>query len=826
VVVVDQEALKERARNLGALNGMSFVLVDLQPPGMPTEANLEVHFFNSNELAAILGEVVANPSAASQIFPISGGYRITAGSMTGQVRVTGVGAGPTATSLALTVAPIGDYSTYTLSLDHANVDPIFADLPFKFRPGCFTTDCAPNWESPPPPEEDPGIDYLAKDYDSFRHTMIAAMGKRVPGWRPTSEADLDQTLLELFSAAADELSDYQDRVMNEAYLGTARNRVSLARHSRLMDYHIHQGNQASTWVAMELASGKDGVLPAGLMAWTAGPDLAGRSQMFRTRELVRVNTLLGRMGLYTWSDTQRTLSAGSVSADLRLATNTQLDADTVRDLIRSGAVTHLLIQEWLNPATGVSAGRDPRKRQLLKLIPGPAAAETLRDPLTGRRIVRVRWQEADRLREKYCFTVQCPSGKVEDVSLFHGNLVRAFHGRLQQAHFLPPDQPITGQDQYHYERTDLGTGRWGTICLLPELRVPQEDAKDGPADLHPLAYRSTEPGGDVPPRSTLEVTVELPDGSMNPWEERISLIHSDGSPEGGNHFGVETDEERRSVLRFGNGINGQELPEGAVVHCQYQVGDPLAGNVGTDTIVHFDQAFDLLVNQATVWNPFDVTDGRAPEPPREIIRRVPEAFRFRQLRAITLADYVRRAEELPRVSRATARYAWTGSWRTVQITVDPAGTETLDDDLRRQVAAYLDAVRLIGEDLEIRPPRFVPLIIAVSLCIDESYWPEDVYFVLVQEFSDGFTPDGRRGFFHPDLWSFGQELHASQIVGRAQAVEGVDHAVSVTMKRWDEITAGTQAILRVRPNEIIQVHNDPDHMELGSISFGLQGGRR
>ena len=61
-----------------------------------------------------------------------------------------------------------------------------------------------------------------------------------------------------------------------------------------------------------------------------------------------------------------------------------------------------------------------------------------------------------------------------------------------------------------------------------------------------------------------------------------------------------------------------------------------------------------------------VTSGNA----EEIIRRVPEAYRARQLRAVTLADYVKRAEELPEVSRAAARYAWTGSWRTVQVAID------------------------------------------------------------------------------------------------------------------------------------------------------------
>src|SRR2546426_7574411 len=56
--------------------------------------------------------------------------------------------------------------------------------------------------------------------------------------------------------------------------------------------------------------------------------------------------------------------------------------------------------------------------------------------------------------------------------------------------------------------------------------------------------------------------------------------------------------------------------------------------------------------------------GRAPEPPAEILRNAPEAYRARQLRAVTLEDYRRRAEEVPGIARAAAQYAWTGSWRT------------------------------------------------------------------------------------------------------------------------------------------------------------------
>ena len=183
---------------------------------------------------------------------------------------------PPADVLNLVVRPIGDYSTYTLGTGPAvpGFDPVFAEVGFKFRPGCFSTNCAPDWTPAPPAVTDPAIDYLAKDFDSFRHVAMGWMQARVPGWTPTSEADLSQVLLSLMSAAADELSDYQDRVVNEAYLATARSRVSLARHARLLDYHVHQGNQASAWIALELIAGAE-ILPGEPIEVWAGREEAG-----------------------------------------------------------------------------------------------------------------------------------------------------------------------------------------------------------------------------------------------------------------------------------------------------------------------------------------------------------------------------------------------------------------------------------------------------------------------------------------------------------------------------------------------------------------------
>jgi hypothetical protein len=800
MAIRNQEALNQRSRNLGVFNGIRMVLVRLNPPVNPTEAKLTLFFFNNNEIANILA-ATGTPAAARSTFPISGGRRILSGPLAGQVQTVAVIGNAADNFMELTVQPVGDYSVYTLQLDHPNIDPLFSSIRFKFRPGCFNADCSPDWTPALPAPDNPAIDYLNKDFDSFRHTLIAAMMERIPGWRATSEADLDQVLIDLFSAAADELSDFQDRTVQEGYIGAARRRVSLARHARLMDYNIHQGNQASTVIAIELAPGQQGLLAPGSVTVRSGvTDESPTAQTFLSRDLQNVHVLLNRMGLYTWSDALPSLEKGATTADLKLSIAGQPSADAVTALIRSGKITRLLIQEWLNPSTGRTSDRNPKKRQLLRLIPGNPGATTMQDPITTEFFVRVNWQPEDALLFNYCFTVQC-TPKVENVSQFHGNLLEVFHGELHNVEFDDPVVPIL-PGAFPYEPDE----NHGTLCRLPpEL----------------LAYQDTPVGGEVPPQSTLVVNVQTTSGTEQ-WEEKSDLIHSDDSSK---HFVVETDELGHSVIRFGNGTNGELLPDLARVLTRYQTGFGPDGNVGADSISRIVAAPPLL-SQATCWNPFDLSNGRAPESVDSIIRRAPEMFRFRQLRAVTLADYVRRAEELPQVSRASAAYSWTGSWRTVRIAIDPKGGVPLDDPRRRQLAAYLDAVRLIGEDLEIRPPLFVPLEIHVALCVAPDYWPQDLRFVIEQEFSTGFTPDGRMAFFHPDAWTFGQALYVSQICGRLEAIPGVEHILKISLKRWNDPSPGNAEVVPVRPNEIILVNSDPDHMEEGFIDFDLRGGRQ
>lgn len=832
------------------LDGLRLALVTLAPGPNPGHAEIDLRFFNGLHVAAILADIGADPVRARQVFRIRGGSRIVAGIATGQVRVTSV-VGLDPTRVALRVEPVGDYSTYTIELvwDAGLIDPFFSRIGFKFRPGCFTNDCAPV-QPGRPPAPNPAIDYLAKDYDSFRHTLMVAMAERVPGWVSTSEADHDQVLIDLFAAAADELSDFQDRVMAEAYLGTTRKRVSLARHARFVDYHLHEGNQASTWLAVEVAGGQAPFTLGDqeLVVWTGSDPPQDDAVFFASRQRrldparrQRLDPLLNRLRLHTWRNAQPALAAGSTGADVAplQGLGSEAEADSLRDLVRDGRWREMLIVELLNPLTGAEPGRQRAKRQLLRLLSGDdpdrGAAESVLDPVTGTWIVRVNWREEDALRHDYSFTTFCPGPPpttVEDVSIFYGNLVTVHEGRPVEVHFheegtfLPPETDTVRHR--HYARGDrYGDGRDWVLAELPDDR--------------PLAYQppadGAAPTGETPARSTLWLEVEPPGAARETWDEVESLVHSDDSAENGDHYMVETDERRRSVLRFGNGTHGRLLPADATVHAEYQTGGGHAGNIGADQLVNVQPLTGILDGAvAAVINPFDVTDGRDPESADRVRRHAPEAFRARQLRAVTLADYVNRAEEVGGVSRAVARYAWTGSWRTVRVAIDPTGftalgdarSDALWDELHPRVASHLEAVRLIGEDIELRPPRYVPLEIRIVVCAAEAYWREDLRFVLEQEFSDSWTSDGRRGFFHPDEWSFGQSLHRSAIEGRIHRIAGIGHVVSIATRRFSARQPGAPGapVLEIGFDEVVLLANDPDHLERGSIRFDVQGGRR
>ena len=96
----------------------------------------------------------------------------------------------------------------------------------------------------------------------------------MPDWRERHVPDLGITLVELLAYVGDYLSYYQDAVATEAYLDTARQRISVRRHARLVDYQHARGLQrARLGDASTTADGPRS--DAGRGASTSSPALPG-----------------------------------------------------------------------------------------------------------------------------------------------------------------------------------------------------------------------------------------------------------------------------------------------------------------------------------------------------------------------------------------------------------------------------------------------------------------------------------------------------------------------------------------------------------------------
>lgn len=104
------------------------------------------------------------------------------------------------------------------------------------------------------------VDYLSRDYESFRQAVVDLIPAKLPEWTDRSEADFGIVLVELFAYMADILSYYQDRVANEAFLHSAQERRSVIEHLRLIGYEFAPAAAAATRLSVVVANNVNNVV--------------------------------------------------------------------------------------------------------------------------------------------------------------------------------------------------------------------------------------------------------------------------------------------------------------------------------------------------------------------------------------------------------------------------------------------------------------------------------------------------------------------------------------------------------------------------------------
>jgi hypothetical protein len=808
-----------------ALNGIDYLeVVDHDAPNdTDRQRFLRVHFVN---------DVAPNSLAATNV-SISGGERIRPIVILDAI----IGTGDDTNVLTVEVEEPGDFSIYTLSLVRGphdpnppnEIDPRLAAIDFSFKVECPSDfDCAPKHICPPEPRVEPEINYLAKDYASFRKLILDRMALLLPGWRERNPADLGVTLVELLAYIGDHLSYQQDAIATEAYLNSARKRVSLQRHARLVDYFVHNGTNARVWV--QLTSEADLVdVPAKTQILSrlertnvrippasSALDEALRQNpiVFETVHPITLFAAHNAMPFYTWSDRECCLPKGATFATLE-GHFPDLPDDAV-----------LIFEEQRGPLTGEEEDADRTRRWTVRLTSVrtfDAASQPLTDPLTGTQITNIEWMTEDALPFPFClsgFTDEEHGAQFrDDLSITRGNIVLADHGRTIAGEslgevpasqiLLPPDPAA---DRCHRPSPQFARPRF-----RPSLQ--------GSPLTHSSAYDATLPTSAslVVDREGTLAAIFLqstlgPDSAT--WHPQRDLL---GSAPDATEFVVEIENDGIASLRFGDDEYGQLPESGTIFEATYRVGNGTAGNVGAETLVHIVSNDSAIV---AVRNPLPAAGGVDPETMADIQRDAPQAFRT-QKRAVTEADYARTAELDRSVQRAAATLRWTGSWHTVFITVDRFDGLPLTTEFEAQLRREIEPYRMAGHDLEIDTPQYVPLEIEMFVCVKPDYFRSDVEAALLEIFSSGTLADGRRGLFQPDFFTFGQTVYLSALYAAAQAVAGVASVeITVFQRQGLPETSGlTNGFLAMNRLEIARLEDDPNFAERGLFTLKLGGGR-
>lgn len=726
-----------------------------------------------------------------------------------------------------------DFSSYTLqivgaagsSAPPAFLDGRLAEIDFSFKVGCPSDfDCLdPCDPSPDAFGPDPEFDYRVRDYQGFRRLMLDRIAALVPGFREDDPVDFTTTLVEALAYRADQLSYKLDWVGTEAFLSTARSRTSLTRHARLVDYVPSEALSARLFARIDpLDNASDGAtippstpllvrregraaeVPAGDYARGA----AQRGAVFETVAALRVWTWRAGIALHSWTDEECVLPRGSRAAAL-------VDGGTVASGLAVG--DFLLLEEIASPTTGQAADARPGHRHVVRLTAVTPVNDVLQPAL---KLVLAEWSDGDALPFDLVIQARVAGGLGSSAMVTcaqaAGNVMLADHGMS-----MPPPPhlglaPTEGQALRPRLDPPAPLDEYGWSPRLDRggiARTRRFDLADTDAARSAQALLTVK-------REECDAAFALLD-DFGLWQARDDLLKSSRFS---REFVIETAIDGHLALRFGDGINGLRPDPDMRISAQGRFGGDFAGNIGAGALAHLVVGPGLAGKRFAVSNPLPGTGGTGAEPASQIRISAPVAFR-RQDRAVVPADYAEAARRHPGVANAVAVPMWTGAWQTMLLYVDRKDGLKLDKPFRRDLLRHMEHFRLIGFDVALREARAVALDLEFLVCVELGALRSSVAAAI----RAALRPGGgdRRGYFHPDNFTFGSPLYLSGLIAAIMAVDGVQSVNPRKFQRFGYPAGGEllNGVIRPGPLEVLQLSDDPSFPEQGRLGLDMGGGR-
>jgi hypothetical protein len=130
----------------------------------------------------------------------------------------------------------------------------------------------------------PRVRYRVGTFASFRLAMLENIvaEPRLAALTSRSEDEYAVSILELFAAVGDVLTFYNERIANELFLRTARERDSVLRLVRLIGYQLRPGLAATTLLSFALDAGEETRIRRGLKVMS----IPGQDELPQTFEMI------------------------------------------------------------------------------------------------------------------------------------------------------------------------------------------------------------------------------------------------------------------------------------------------------------------------------------------------------------------------------------------------------------------------------------------------------------------------------------------------------------------------------------------------------------
>ena len=563
--------------------------------------------------------------------------------------------------------------------------------------------------------------------------------------------------------------------------------------------------------------------------------LNDRPQVFELLEDVTLRVAHNEIPFYTWGDQRCCLPKG--------ATRATLDGG-FRHL---GPGDVLVLIEKRGPLTGKLQDADPGRRHAVRLTDVRVTTDLIGGQFmtpannAPRPVTEIAWGQDDALPFPLCVSSTVESQYFADVGVALGNIVLSDHGMTKTGLLIPAivptsDPALAGLVPPAADRCRTKDAVPARLRYRPRLadRSITQAASYDPASPPVSASATLDLSFEDPKEFPIpEVTLAERDPKTNAfspeWKPRRDLLESGPTDRG---FVLEVEADGSAFVRFGDGTEGLSPKSGFEFVSTYRVGNGTPGNVGPGAITHLVSSDPQFISDPSdpkvlrVYNPLAAVGGVDAETIEHVRQNAPGAF-LRQERAVVPSDYedlvvrddVRKRCRLD-VQRGAATLRWTGSWYTMFLTVDRFNGQEVSRGFEDMLRSCLERYRMAGQDLEIDGPRYVSLELQLTLCVKPGYFFAHVKQALLDRLSNHTLPDGSRGLFHPDNFTFHQPVYLSSIYAAAQEVAGVDSIAITKFQRQgiDSSAAIQSGRLELERLEIARLDNDPDFPEHGVLT--------